>query len=456
MNRYASILIIFLCLNTISNPIFASADYITFNSEIDGLISQLMLEGNIPSLATCVINKDQIIWSKGYGDQINENLSFIIASITKTFTATALLQLNEQGLIDLDEDVNNFLPFSVRNPNFPDSPITFRMLLSHQSSLLRGGAFYQSFVFNDLDLQLGQTNETLPNFPEWLDDVILAPDVENISEVWSAFTPGEKQNNLAYSNLGYDLLAYLIELISKQTIGEYFQSNIFDPLNMTKTHYTHQSYLSEELALPYEWIPEEVNIFNFSTDENDLFHLSHFNLDEMGAGALRSTTNDLGNFLIAHMNNGKFNDKRILSERSINLMHNTSQEFYGNKKYDSYGFAWFNNKINSFEINEDRYNQPLQGHSGRTYGFNSLMFFNQETQVGVILLVNQGFLFVPEFDNLWEIYDILYEEGFRYSLKSSTESSSGFSFLLELIAIGLSVFFFKFRNNKISKKTKRH
>ncbi len=71
-----------------------------------------MLEGNIPSLAASVVYKDDIIWSKGYGEQSNDNVTFMIASITKTFPATALLQLYERGLFELDDDVNNYLLFS--------------------------------------------------------------------------------------------------------------------------------------------------------------------------------------------------------------------------------------------------------------------------------------------------------------------------------------------------------
>ena len=426
-----------------------------FDSSLDDTITQLMLEGHIPTVAACVVYEDNIIWSKGYGDQSNGDVAFIIASITKTFIVTALLQLNEQGLVDLDEDVNNFLPFSLRNPNHPDKPITFRSLLLHQSSLLRGGEFYQSFVFNDLDQKLGLTNETLPAFPAWIDDVLLSP---NTTEVWGTWAPGDKQvdsygrTRLAYSNLGYDLLAYLVELISDQTLEEYFQSNIFTPLNMTNTHYTYQSYSSDELAFPHDWIPDDKNIFNLTTDENKDYKYPHFNLDEFGAGALRSTSTDLGHFLIAHMNKGMYKNNRILSEESINLMHNTSQEYYGGKISDSYGFGWMNDIINTVEIDGESFSHPLQGHGGRTYGFNSLMYFNQEAELGVILLINQGFLYVPDSANEWEIFDVLYKEGLRFSLtESRSEETSGFSFFLLNLALVLQVVFLKFRNHKKKK-----
>ncbi|MHA2031069.1 MAG: serine hydrolase domain-containing protein [Candidatus Kariarchaeaceae archaeon] len=421
-----------------------------FDSNFDKNITQFMIEGHIPSLAANVIYKDDIIWSKGYGEQPNENLVFKIGSITKTITTTALLQLYEQGKFELDEDVNNFLPFSLRNPNWPDKPITFRSLLLHQSSLLRGGEYYSSHVLNDFEQKIGYTNETLPSFPSWIDKVILPSESQNSSEIWGTWAPGEKQGHLTYSNLGFDLLGYLIERISNQTIEEYFKSNIFSPLNMTKTHYTYQSYSTDELASPYEWIPDEIKEEEYpwgawpQTDENENYLLPFFNLDELGAGALRSTTTDLAYFLIAHMNNGQYKGNRILTEESINLMHDDSQVNYGNQLLESYGFAWINNKINTLQIDGKSITQPLQGHGGRVFGFNSLMFFNQESEIGVILFVNQGFIFV--YDNpLWDIFDLLYKEGFLFRNIHGSENASGYSFFISSITILLIVIFVIFR-----------
>ena len=95
-----------------------------------------------PSISACIIKDDNVIWSNGYGyydidnkKQATENTIYNIASISKTITGTAIMQLYEKKLFDLDQDVNDFLPFELRNPYFPDEPITFRMLLSHSSSL---------------------------------------------------------------------------------------------------------------------------------------------------------------------------------------------------------------------------------------------------------------------------------------------------------------------------------
>jgi CubicO group peptidase (beta-lactamase class C family) len=423
---------------------------LAFNSSVDEAIAQFMLEGHIPSLAASVVYQDNIIWSKGYGEQSNENVAFMIGSITKTITATALLQLYERGMFELDEDVSNYLPFLLRNPNYPNTPITFRLLLLHQSSLLRGGEIYRNYVLNDLEQQLGITNESLPSFPDWIDDVIFSSESQNTSEVWGTWAPGQKQTRLAYSNLGFDLLGYLVERLSNQTIEEYFKSNIFNPLNMTNTYYTYQSYPSDKVAFPHEWIPDEVNVEDYPTDDNKNHNLPIFNLDELGAGALRSTTIDLAHFLIAHMNSGKYKDNRILTEESINLMHNESQTYYGIQLFDSYGFGWMNNKIFTVQMEGEYSTHFLQGHSGRVYGFNSLMFFNQDAEIGVILFINQGFNFVPQFDNQWDIFDVLYKEGLLFRKLHSSGNASGFSLFLSSLTIVLYVIFMKYRRRKCS------
>ena len=119
-------------------PVLQPASDVIFDKKI----SLLMRLAGFCSLSTCIIKNDTIIWSKGYGlydvpeqKQTTIDTIYVLASITKTIVGTALMQLYEQGLFDLDDDVNDHLPFELRNPNFPDDPITIRMLLSHTSSL---------------------------------------------------------------------------------------------------------------------------------------------------------------------------------------------------------------------------------------------------------------------------------------------------------------------------------
>ncbi|HEX2996810.1 MAG TPA: serine hydrolase domain-containing protein, partial [Anaerolineales bacterium] len=105
-------------------------------ADMDSAITQEMQSGKVPGAAMLLIRDGKIESAKGYGLADPEtglamtpDTLFTIASISKTMTATALMTLYEQGAFELDDDINKYLPFEVRNPNFPDKPITFRMPL---------------------------------------------------------------------------------------------------------------------------------------------------------------------------------------------------------------------------------------------------------------------------------------------------------------------------------------
>ncbi len=113
--------------------------------EIDAFIRERMATYSIAGVAACVVKDDRMVWSNTYGFadlelQIPMNLDWVqnICSISKTFATTALMQLWEQGRFQLDDDVSDYMSFPVRNPSHPDIPITFRLLLTHQSSIRDG------------------------------------------------------------------------------------------------------------------------------------------------------------------------------------------------------------------------------------------------------------------------------------------------------------------------------
>ena len=128
--------------NIINNTqLFEQQNALLADQSFDKIIEFLMRRGHFPSISTCIIKNDQVVWSKGYGFSnkeegilATENTVYQIASVTKTVTGTALMQLYDQGHFNLDDNVNDYLPFNLINPNFPEHLITFRMLLSHQTS----------------------------------------------------------------------------------------------------------------------------------------------------------------------------------------------------------------------------------------------------------------------------------------------------------------------------------
>jgi len=294
--------------------------------DFEGSINFLMKYGNIPAISTCIVEKNEVVWSDGFGYSDVENsiantdeTVFMIASITKTVTGTALLQLYDLDYFELDDDVNFFLPFELNNPNFPEVQITFRMLLSHSSSLIDTNNYWE--------IDFHTEGPPFDGYPEpWLENY-LTPNGSNYDPlIWSKnYAPGEKSS---YANINFDIIAYLVEIISGEPFYEYCENHIFEPLDMDKTSFRLTDFDSEEVAVPYFWNPYTKN-----HERNQNWVFIHY-----PAGGLFTTVLDLSHFLIAHMNDGVYNDTRILDESTVEEMHKIQSP--GNKNSFYFGLAW--------------------------------------------------------------------------------------------------------------------
>ncbi|HNR14798.1 MAG TPA: serine hydrolase domain-containing protein, partial [Thermodesulfobacteriota bacterium] len=196
-------------------------------SPLDQELLECMTQAHLPSVTACIIKDDRLAWHNAYGladveQTIPATLEtvYMAGSISKVFTATAFLQLYEQGYFDLDGDVSIYLPFPLRNPHFPDVPISFRMLLAHQSSLQER---LSAFLYFDLAAYpLDRLKEYLTPGGRLYDP-----------QVWSSsYGPGE---GFEYANIGYEVLRYLFLLIRGETLEAYCAEHIFAPLGMTQT-----------------------------------------------------------------------------------------------------------------------------------------------------------------------------------------------------------------------------
>jgi CubicO group peptidase (beta-lactamase class C family) len=350
--------------------------------DFEGSINFLMKYGNIPAISTCIVEKNEVIWSDGFGYSDVENsiaatdeTVFMIASITKTITGTALLQLFDLGYFELDDDVNFYLPFELRNPNFPEFPITYRMLLSHSSSLIDTDNYW------DIDFYL--EGPPFDGYPvPWLENY-LTPNGSNYDPlIWSEnYGPGEKSS---YANINFDIIAYLVEIISDEPFYEYCENNIFEPLDMDKSSFRLTDYDNEEVAIPYFWNPYTKK---HETSQNWVF--IHY-----PAGGLFTTVLDLSHFLIAHMNGGVYNGSRILNEETVEEMHKIQSP--GNKNSFYFGLAWLF-MSRSIWIG---FQYPLffilhfkkvlySGHGGDiSYGLHTRMNMKITENVGVIYFIN--------------------------------------------------------------------
>jgi len=331
----------------------------------DKYITFLMKFAHKPSVSACIIINDSVVWSKGYGLYDIENNKpatpdtlYLMASISKTVTATALMQLYEQELFDLDDDVNDYLPFSLRNPNFLDTSITFRMLLSHRSSLASDNSdrLCCSIIPGDPDI---------PSYPDpWLKDYLTPGGSAYHSSVWSDSPPGEQ---FYYANIGYSIIGYLVELISGQNFNEYCKEHIFTPLEMYNTSFRLKDHNSSEIAIPYFY------------KKGEYIANPHYGMIVIHPSAsMRTSIEELSHFLIAHMNGGIYKDVRILNESTVELMH--TRHYPPNDQGFGYGLGWI--------INEKLFRKKTIGHSGGWPGVHTQMTFRPDDKTGILIFTN--------------------------------------------------------------------
>jgi len=338
----------------------------------------------MPSISACIIKNDSVVWSNNYGfyDVKNKkeptvNTPYMAASISKTVTATAIMQLWEQGFFNLDEDVNNYLPFQLRNPKYPDIPITFRMLLAHQSSL--SDKQIALFIFF-----------SILNLPkERFEDYFIPGGKIYNPRNWINIPPGE---DICYSSLGYEILGYIVELLTNQTLNQYCKEHIFEPLNMMNTSFYTSDFDKKNLATPYIWF-----LIRY-------LPLPNYEVRNYAAGGLRTSVSDLSHYLIAYMNGGLYDDVRILEEETVKLMH-TLQFPENNRTFSGYGLGW---KI----FWHDHYNTSRTvGHTGAMPGALTYMYYQPSNNTGVIFFVNQHLVFrFQELYSWFSVIQLLFEK----------------------------------------------
>lgn len=330
----------------------------------DTYLKTLMLIGHKPSIAACIIHDDEVIWSQAYGyydieakKQATTDTLYLQASVSKTVAATALMQLYDEGLFDLDDDVNNYLPFELRNPNHPDAPITIRMILSHRSSLADDNLYWiaLSYLPGDPDVE---------GFPyPWLEEYLVPGGSAYSSTTWSMDEPGE---SYYYANIGFSIVAYLVEILSGQDFDEYCKEHIFQPLQMKTSGFRLRDHTIEDIAVPYEF------------KDGHYFRHPHYGIHVLyPAITLRTSIEDFSHFIIAHMNGGVWNGVRILQESTVEMMH--TAQFSPRDTYN-YGLGWsITNKL--FE--------KTYGHSGGYVGVHNLVTIDPEEDIAVLLFANE-------------------------------------------------------------------
>jgi len=335
--------------NDLAVPTLKIGDASELEAFLDTLIQTKMEQLHIPGVQFALVKNGEIFLAKGYGYANLENkipvhpdrTLFRICSIAKVVTGTAVMQLVEQGKIDLDKDINEYITlFKIQNP-FPQ-PVTMRHLLTHTAG------------FDDVYMnKVGRTPEVQLPLGEFL--------ANHLPPVITP--PGEVST---YSNLGNALAGYLVELISGQDFAEYAAEYIFKPLEMR-----HSSF-----RLPDSLAPDLVTGYYYKNE--DYMPIAFDYLNDYPAGQMVSTATDMTKFLIAHLQKGKYKDQRILEESTIQKMH--SVQFKHHQKLE--GASAFTFGIGSIR------GQKLLAHDGGYVDASTRLWLLPESNIGIYMACN--------------------------------------------------------------------
>lgn len=337
-------------------------------------LNKISINSSLVGFAVAIVNKDSIVYAKGFGYANLEaktpytiNTIQPIASISKTLLGVALMKAQEMGKLNLIDDINDYLPYKIYNPNFPNEKITIQQLANHTSSIIDGDQYDRAYIFkdkipsfyNDLPDETKQEVKEafdLFNSNEWMP---LSDFIENqYSENGIWYSKENFSNNLPgstykYSNMGANIAAYIIEEASGENYIEFVKKQILDPLQMRESGWPSKNYQPSNVSTLY-W-------YGYRTPEYDQI--------TYGDAGFMTNITDFSKFLITMIQgyNGEDNILKATSYKEM-MKDPTSDDF---KK----GIFW---SVDSDKI----------GHSGNDPGVISHAYFLRKNGTGIIVFVN--------------------------------------------------------------------
>lgn len=309
------------------NIVYAKNNNIYYDS-VSKMLEKDIKENHIPSMAVIVVNRDEVIFSKTYGNCENIDTPFIIGSMSKSFTALSIMKLVEENKIDINKSISTYIDTSLYFKNKEDGDkITVKQLLNQNSGI----GTYQ---------KLGSLKIT------------------------------RNYGKYEYSNANYNLLGKIIESVSNESYSDYIKKNILKPLGMNHTGTTLEESNKNGLIKGYQ------NYFGIPIAESPNYPTDDNSWIQVPAGFISSSASDMGKYLQMYLNQGS----NIITEDSISKM------FYDNIPQDDidrdyYGMGWVYTKY---------YSKPLLTHSGLVENYTSKMFIIPEDNIGIVILVNMN------------------------------------------------------------------
>ena len=345
------------CILLITSNQLIAQDEKTFHAEaaIQGLLATTPAVG----LSVAVVKGNKVFYNHSFGYKdldkkipLNNQDIFRIASISKSFTTTAIMQLVGKGQLKLDQDVSELVGFKVRNPKFPNKVITLKMLLSHRSSINDSEGYFSL-------------------------DAIDPDKNTNWAKCYNNYEP---DNGYMYCNLNYNMAGSILEKITGVRFDQYIKQQILDPLGLYGG-YNVNSLDSNLFAKIYEYNKDSArfifspNAYASRKEEINNYTMGRTTPIFSPTGGMKISAHDLAEYMIMHSQLGKHKGVRIMPKKLAKQMQEvlSEEELYGMAIETS-------NKLIE--------GKSMIGHTGSAYGLYSLMFFEPKEQFGFVLITN--------------------------------------------------------------------
>lgn len=357
---------------------------------LEGIVPLQLQRDDIAGAVVTVVKDGKVLFAKGYGYSdvaskkpvsVDETL-FRPGSVSKLFTWTAVMQLVEQGKLDLNRDVNEYLDFKI--PEAFGKPITLKDILSHTPG------------FEEQIKDLFSFDQTSPNLGDYVKTHIPR----------RIYVPGTTP---AYSNYGTALAGYIVERVSGQPFNDYIAEHIFKPLGMTRSTFAQ--------PLPADLAPLMSSGYKLGSDEAQKFEM----IGAFPAGSLSSPAGDMARFMLAHLQEGQLEGARILNPETARQMHSRLFGLDDAANGMAHGF-----------YEESRNGRRIIGHGGDTIQFHSDLHLIPEEGVGFFVSYNSaGKGQVSGRSILWEAFmdryfpDTRAEQPTLESSKANAQAVSG-------------------------------
>jgi len=329
------------------------------NANAEAEFKAVMEKYNAVGAAVAVVKEGKIIYAHSFGLKDIENKTpltdqdiFRIASISKSFSATSIMQLVEAGKIALDDDFGDLVGFKIRNPKFPDQKITLKMALSHTSSLNDSQGYLNLDVINP------------DKNPNW-------------AKCYNDYAPGSKFD---YCNLNFNLIGTIIEKKSGERFDNYVKKHVLKPLGLYAGYcvdsldstrfvnlYEYHADTKTYTPSPAAYAPRRTEIANYI--------MGYSTPVFSPTGGMKISASDLAKYMIMHMNYGTSNGVKIITKKSAKRMQTALTDDEG------YGLA-----IRTAD--QLIPGVKLKGHTGSAYGLFSTMFFNPKEKFGFVIITN--------------------------------------------------------------------